>query len=76
VAECAAITNTGFDVADEAVVVIDSGGSTREGHRLRAAVQQITDKPDHLIINTHDHPDHLFGNAAFKATARFVGHHN
>jgi hypothetical protein len=51
-AECAAITNTGFDVGDEAVVIFDGGGA-RAVRRLRAAVQQITDKPDPV---RHQHP--------------------
>ena len=69
------ICNMSFVVGSKGVAVIDTGGSLKVGNELRDAIKKITPLPILYVINTHVHPDHIFGNAAFiQDKPQFVGH--
>lgn len=70
------IANIGFIVGERCVAVIDSGGSPEQGLALRKTIEATTRTPICHVINTHVHPDHIYGNLAFKGPGvSFVGHH-
>lgn len=69
------ISNAGFVVTSEGVVVIDALGSPALANELIAEIRRITPLPIRDVIVTHFHADHIYGLQAFKAIgARIVGH--
>ncbi len=69
------ICNISFVVGSKGIAVIDTGGSLKVGNELRNEIRKVTPLPILYVINTHVHPDHIFGNAAFvQDNPVFVGH--
>lgn len=61
------ISNAGFVVTDDSVVVVDALGSPALAERLVAEIRKITPKPIRHLVLTHYHADHIYGAQVFKA---------
>ncbi len=55
------ISNAGFIVTPQGVVVIDALGSPNLAEELVAAVRQVTTQPVRYVVVTHYHADHIYG---------------
>ena len=69
------ISNAGFVVTNDGVVVIDALGSPSLASELIAEIRRVTPKPIRYVIVTHFHADHIYGLQAFKALgATIIAH--
>ncbi len=66
--------NAGIVVTDRGPIVVDTLSTPALGHELAARVQHMFGCPPALVINTHVHFDHVFGNQAFAAP--ILAHHS
>jgi glyoxylase-like metal-dependent hydrolase (beta-lactamase superfamily II) len=69
------MSNAGFVVTDDGVVVFDALGTPALGAALLAQIRRITDKPVRRVVVSHYHADHFYGLQAFRdAGAEIVAH--
>ena len=69
------ISNAGFVITPQGVVVIDALGSPALAERLIAQIRGMTAQPITTVILTHYHADHIYGLQAFKAIgAHIIAH--
>ena len=66
------ISNAGFVVTPEGVVVIDALGSPVLAEELIAAIRAVTPQPIRHVVLTHYHADHIYGLQAFKAAGATI----
>ena len=66
------ISNAGFVITDDGVVVIDSLGSPTLGKELLESIRRLTTQPIRYVIVTHYHADHVYGLQAFKAAGATI----
>lgn len=60
------ISNAGFIVTDDGVVVFDTLGTPSLANLLLTKIRTITDKPILKVIVSHYHADHIYGLQVFK----------
>jgi glyoxylase-like metal-dependent hydrolase (beta-lactamase superfamily II) len=63
--------NIAISAGEDGVAMIDDQFAPL-APKIRAAIQQLSPKPVHFLINTHWHGDHTGGNAAFADTATIL----
>ncbi len=61
--------NAGFVVCDGYTIVIDSLSNEDAATDMLRRMREVSDAPVRFIINTHGHPDHVWTNHVFNATA-------
>jgi cyclase len=59
------INNTGFVVGDESVISVDACSTERRTRAYRDRIASVTPAPVTVLINTHHHGDHTYGNFVF-----------
>ena len=60
------ISNAGFVVTVEGVVVFDSLGTPSLAHKLVQKIGEVTDQPIKKVIVSHFHADHIYGLQVFE----------
>lgn len=60
------MSNAGFVVTHEGVVVFDALGTVPLAQKLLGEVRKLTDKPVKRVIVSHYHADHFYGLQVFK----------
>jgi glyoxylase-like metal-dependent hydrolase (beta-lactamase superfamily II) len=62
------MSNAGFVVTGDGVVVFDALGTPALGQAMMAAIRKVTPAPIRRIVISHYHADHIYGLQALKST--------
>lgn len=60
------ISNAGFVITGDGVVVFDSLGTPSLANKLRKKIAEITDQPIKKVLVSHFHADHIYGLQVFE----------
>ena len=69
------MSNAGFVVTNDGVVVFDALGTPALGRAMIAAIAKITPKPIRRVVVSHYHADHIYGLQALKAAGAEIWAH-
>ena len=68
----AAISNAGIIDLGDRTLIFDTFMTPQAARDLRRAAQELTGREPELIINSHYHNDHIWGNQVFSPQALFI----
>ena len=66
-------------VGADGVLVLDSGRTPDSARTMMSEIRKLTDKPIRVVVNSHWHDDHIFGNQAYQDAfpdVRIIAHRN
>ncbi len=69
------MSNAGFVLTDDGVVVFDALGTPALGERLIGEIRKLTTQPIRHVVVSHYHADHYYGLQAFKALGAEIWAH-
>jgi cyclase len=69
------INNTGFIAGRQSVISVDACSTERRTRAYLERIASVTPAPVSMLINTHHHGDHTYGNFLFRP-ATIVAHEN
>jgi glyoxylase-like metal-dependent hydrolase (beta-lactamase superfamily II) len=69
------MSNAGFVVTRDGVVVFDALGTPALGLAMIAAIAKVTPQPVKRVVVSHYHADHIYGLQAFKAAGAEIWAH-
>lgn len=68
------INNAGLVTGGDTNILVDTAATEARARRLREAIHRVVPDGPHILVNTHHHGDHVFGNALFTPATTVVAH--
>ena len=59
-------SNTLIVIGDDGVLVVDSNITPASSEAVIAEIRKLTSLPVRILVNTHHHSDHIYGNEAYE----------
>jgi cyclase len=68
------LSNAGIIATPPRTIVVDTTATERRARGLRDLVRRVAPNPTLMVVNTHHHGDHTFGNFVFAPDATILAH--
>ncbi|MEU4847146.1 MBL fold metallo-hydrolase [Streptomyces gilvosporeus] len=68
------LNNAGFVTDGDTTLVVDTAATEHRARLLRQRIAQSGAATPRMVVNTHHHGDHTYGNGVFAPEATIIGH--